>query len=116
MTQDVTETKELSFDDKIEKEIIEKGLTNPRVTKEQIDALLVKLEFSFGRVSETRVMCSASLDGFIIADGFGACVDPRNFDEEVGKKIALENCAYAAKKELWRLEGYRLSRSIVEAV
>lgn len=104
-----------SFEEKIEKEIIEKGLTAPRVTKEQVDSLYGKLEFSLGRLSDTRIMCSAVLDGFSIADGFGACVDPKNFDEEVGSKIAQKNASLKAYEELWRLEGYRLSRSIVEA-
>lgn len=104
-----------SFEQVIEEKIVEKGLTAPRVTKQQIDDLFSQLSFVFGKVSETRIMCSAVLDGFSIADGFGACVDPKNFDEEIGKQIAYKNCSVAAYDELWRLEGYRLSRSLNEA-
>ena len=104
-----------SFEDKIEEEIVAKGLTAPRVTKEYIDNLFDKVEYVFGQVKENRIMCSAYLDGFSIADGFGACVDPKNFDEEIGKKIAYKNCKLLAYDKLWELEGYRLSRSLVEA-
>ncbi len=67
----MTEETTRDFNQEIENEIIEKGLTAPRVTKAHIDALYDKLEFSLGRVSPNRVMCSAILDGFTIADGFG---------------------------------------------
>ena len=97
-----------------EAEIKEKGLNAPRVEKATIDALLAKCTFVFGKVSPTRIMCTSDLDGFSISDGFGACVDPKNFDEEIGKKIAFERCKSATINELWKLEGYRLSRSLNE--
>lgn len=108
-------TENKSFEEIIEEKIIAKGLPHPRVTKEYIDALFARIEFVFGKVAENRIMCSADLDGFSIADGFGACVDPRRFDEEIGKQIAYKNCRLKAYDELWRLEGYRLSRSLKEA-
>jgi hypothetical protein len=104
----------VSFEQMIENEITAKGLTAPRVTKEQIDTLFSKLQFVLGRVSETRILCTATLDGFVIADGASAVVDPKNFDEEIGKKIAHKKCAMNAYDKLWEFEGYRLARSLVE--
>lgn len=112
---DFDTTKPQAFEDKIEEEIVQKGLTAPRVTKAEVDVLYKQVTYVFGRVSETRILCSAQLDGFTIADGFGACVDPENFDEEVGMKIAHKKCALATYDKLWELEGYRLSRSLNEA-
>ena len=106
--------KPISFEQKIENDIVKKGLTAPRVTKEQIDILYAKLKFEVGQISSTRIICMAALDGFIIADGFSACVDPRNFDMGIGTEIATKNCATAAYAKLWELEGYRLSRSLNE--
>lgn len=103
------------FNQQIEKEIEDKGLNGPRVHKEQIEALKGKLVFTFGRISETRIICSAYLDGFAVADGFAACVDPKNFDEQIGMKIAHKNCVHAAHEKLWEFEGYRLSRSLNES-
>lgn len=107
--------KSQSFEDTIEKEVVDKGLTAPRVTKAQVDALYNQLTFVTGKVSETRILCSATLDGFAVADGFGACVDPENFDEEICVKIAVKNASLAAYNKLWELEGYRLSRSLNES-
>lgn len=106
--------KPVSFEQKIEDQIVEKGLTAPRVTKDQIDALYAKLIFEVGQVALTRIMCTATLDGFSIADGFSACVDPKNFDLQIGGEIATKNCATAAYAKLWEFEGYRLSRSLNE--
>ena len=99
-------------DEKIEHEIEKQEF--PKVKPEYIDQLIKKIDFVFGRISEARMMCSAVLDGFVIADGFGACIDPRNFDEEIGKQIAIRQCVEIATRELWKLEGYRLSRSLNE--
>lgn len=104
-----------TFEEVIEEKIVAKGLTAPRVTKEQIDKLFEEVLFTFGQVSDTRIMCTATLDGFAIADGFGGCVDPENFDTEIGQQIAYKNCKPAAYNKLWELEGYRLSRSLKEA-
>lgn len=106
--------KPASFEEKIEEEINKKGLNAPRVTKAEVDALYQQLEFIFGKVSDTRILCTATLDGYAIADGFGACVDPENFDEEIGMKIAHKKASLAAYDKLWELEGYRLSRSLNE--
>jgi len=114
MNQDLNKEKSESFNDKIEKEIQEKGLTAPRVTKEHIDALMRKVILLTGKVSETRILCSATLDGFVIADGFSACISPENFDEQIGIKIAQQNAAKAAYDKLWELEGYLLSRRLFE--
>lgn len=113
MTEQTSEKKK-SFEDVIEEAVVKKGVKAPRITKAEIDALYNKLEFVFGKVSETRIMCSASLDGFVIADGFGACVDPANFDEQIGMQIAQKKCSLAAYDKLWELEGYRLSRFLNE--
>jgi len=115
MTQNAKTQKPKSFEDVIEEKIVQKGLTAPRVTKAQIDELFEKIEYVFGIVKENRIMCSAYLDGFAVADGFGQCVDPKNFDEEIGKTIAHKECVTKAYDKLWELEGYRLSRSLVEA-
>lgn len=40
--------------------------------------------------------------GFTVL-GRGACIDPANFDLEIGRKVARED----AVNQLWKLEGYR---------
>jgi hypothetical protein len=52
-----------------------------------------------------------------MANGFGvrgesACVDPRNFDEAIGRGIAYEN----AFDKLWQLEGYLLAERLSKIV
>jgi S-adenosylhomocysteine hydrolase len=106
--------KPMSFEAHIEEEINKKNLNAPRVKKEDIDKLYEKVEFTFGRISDTEIICQGKLDGFTIARGFGACVDPKNFDEQIGMKIAHKKCALEAYDKLWELEGYRLSRSLNE--
>lgn len=105
----------VSFEQAVEDELKKKGKDQGhRVKKADIDALFKKLKLVLGKVSETRIICTAYLDGFSIADGFSSCIDPKNFDEEIACKIAQRRCSLTAYEKLWELEGYRLSRSLNE--
>ena len=99
----------------LEKEIQEKGLTAPRVTFEQINKLAGSIVYTFDvrPNGSTTTFAHAFLNGdFYLATGFSACVSVENFDEELGKKIAMENANKNAIQELWKLEGYKLKYSI----
>lgn len=87
------------------------GNKQNKVAFEHIQSMIDSLEFKFARVEETTVTgCWAFLpNGFQVAYGESACVDPSNFDFEVGKKYAKERCLQAATNKLWELEGYLLA-------
>ena len=78
------------------------------VTQAQIDKLLddsqTQEHVFWGKelVVSYRLPC-----GFTIL-GRAACVDPANFDLEIGRKFARENAA----NQLWQLEGYRLQLEV----
>lgn len=96
-------------DSRMEKEILAKGLTAPRVTLEEINALMEKVDYLPYRVGDTTtVHVVAMLEGFSLAIGKTACVDPANFNMELGVKYARENAEAEARDKLWEMEGYRL--------
>ena len=72
------------------------------VTEESINALIVKEEFM--RIGKKSTICLLTLSNGYEVDGYSACVDPRNFNEELGNKYSKED----AVKKIWALEGYRL--------
>ena len=54
-------------------------------------------------------VCEAFLpNGFSVGSGKSACVDPSNFDYELGCKYAQERAEKDAIDNLWMLEGYLL--------
>lgn len=74
------------------------------ITKEQIDDILSKCHFQLGRVGfKTTVVCAMLPNGFEITES-SACVDPANYDQEIGESICKERIA----NRIWQLEGYRL--------
>lgn len=104
------------FEVAIENEIKEKGLNAPRVTKADIDSLMKQVKFvAVYPEGTTTTLVLATLDGFTLATGFSACVSKENFNKELGAKIASEDAARKARDELWKLEGYRLARSLKDA-
>lgn len=95
-------------DQTIEAEIQAKGLTAPRVTPAQIDALVKRVLFTYAVIG-TSTFCHAFLDGtFFLVSGHSACVSPENFDAELGRRIAFENLQKPMRDKLWELEGYAL--------
>lgn len=87
----------------IEKEIQEKGLNAPRLTPEDIDAKIKDKTFT-NLPSGKCVVCEITLQNGFTVRGESACVSPKNFDQEIGNKIAFKN----AREKVWQLEGYLL--------
>ena len=116
----------------IEKEIVEKGLTAPRVTPDHIEGVIVgeyyftaengvKDAFSqqdeitrlsgYHRELSLLTFCVLVLKNGFTVTGESACASPENFDAEIGKKIAKSN----AVNKIWMLEGYLLKQKLSEA-
>lgn len=79
-----------------------------RVTQEQIDELLNSA------LTEEHIFWGKELavsyklvNGFTVL-GRAACVDPANFNMELGRKYAREDAA----DQLWKLEGYLLQNTL----
>jgi hypothetical protein len=87
----------------IEKEIVEKGLTAPRITPDMIDEC-IKHEQYYIFPDTTLTVCALTLKNGFQVVGESACASPENFNEEIGRKIARDN----ARNKIWALEGYRL--------
>lgn len=99
-------------DVQMEKEIVSLGLIGPRVTLEKIKELMCKVEYKVAVIEGTTTTHAvALLDGFSLAIGMSACVDPSNFNEELGRKYSIIDAEEKAQSKLWELEGYRLKFS-----
>ena len=74
-----------------------------KLTKEHLDSLIAGVDYH--RLDGTTVtICALTLrSGFVVA-GESACLDPANFDAEIGEQIAYAN----AFEKLWQLEGYHV--------
>jgi len=94
----------------IEKEILNKGLTAPRITPEIIDSKISIVDYHVFDGSQLTVCCMTLENGFTVT-GESACASPENFDAEIGRKIAFKN----AREKIWMLEGYLLKQDLFEA-
>ena len=74
------------------------------VTQDQIDTIFNESDIVENIIHHKCLVVSAKLkNGFIIVES-SACVDPLNFDVEIGRQI----CCDKIKNKLWELEGYKL--------
>ena len=100
-------------DEQMEQEIQDKGLDAPRITLDQIKAMMARVQYNFDQPEgTTSTFAHAFLDGdFYLATGHTACVSKENFDPSLGIKYAQEEAAQKAQDKLWELEGYNLYRN-----
>lgn len=81
------------------------------VTQEYIDNLLDTAEVKEIVVFDKCLICAYKLtNGFVIVES-SACVDPKNFDLDIGRKICREH----VENKLWELEGYVLQQGAAKA-
>ncbi len=77
-----------------------------KVSKESIEKKIVKSGFK--RLSGKLTHCTLILENGFEVTGESACVDPANYNQEIGEKIAYEN----AFEKIWQIEGYLLQENI----
>ena len=75
----------------------------PRVTAQDIEARIVGKEFA--RLTDTVTICNILLDNGYSVRGESACVNPENYDQEIGERIAYDN----AFQCLWPVFGFLLA-------
>ena len=78
----------------------------PKVTKDSIEAKIAKIDYLV-LPDSTVTLCNITLKNGYSVRGESACVDPRNFNVEIGKGLAYKQ----AFDRLWPLEGYLLAES-----
>lgn len=78
----------------------------PKVTKDSIEAKIAKVDYLV-LPDSTVTLCNITLSNGYSVRGESACVDPRNFNVEIGKGLSYKQ----AFDKLWPLEGYLLAES-----
>jgi len=115
----------MSDEQKLEKELQDKGLNAPRLTPEHIDSKIKAVRFINGDVvpdyfaddykndcgASCLTICILSLENGFTVTGESACVSPENFDEKIGREVAYKN----AYEKIWQLEGYLLKEKLYQA-
>lgn len=74
-----------------------------RVTKEYIDSRIKDTVCT--KIGETVTHCRIVLDNGFSVSGESACVNPENYIQHIGEKIAFDN----AYRSLWSLFGFLLA-------
>ena len=77
-----------------------------KVTKELIESRIDAVDYqTVELVGKKMMFCGIRMDnGFVAVGGPATCIDPANWDEEIGQAISYGNTFV----ELWKLEGYRM--------
>ena len=80
------------------------------ITKEHIDLIVSQTKFDVTTVFDKCTVVTAKLpNGFVITES-SACVDPSNYDKELGFEICKEKII----NKIWELEGYLLQDKLYE--
>jgi len=74
-----------------------------RITPEYMQSRIASTEFN--RIGHTVTHCRIVLDNGFSVSGESACVNPENYNKEIGEKIAYDN----AFRQLWPLFRFLLA-------
>lgn len=77
-----------------------------RVTEAKIKDRIERVDYH--RIGETVTVCNITVDNGYSVRGESACVDPANYDQAIGEKIAFDN----AFRKLWPLFGFLLAEDV----
>lgn len=77
----------------------------PRVTKEYMEGRIESTKFL--KFSDTVTVCELLVDNGYSVRGESACVNPENYNKEIGERIAFDN----AFNKLWPLFGFMLAEN-----
>lgn len=82
-----------------------------KVTPQQIQEIMDACTVESARLGDKTTVVSATLpNGFVIVES-SSCVDPVNYDHEIGVEICLKRI----EDKIWELEGYLLQPKMSEA-
>lgn len=83
------------------------------VKAEQIEDRMARAEVrEFHRVFDKLTIVVAKMPNGYVLVGSSGCVDPENYDPEIGKEVCLKQI----RDRLWELEGYALQEKIRDKV
>jgi len=81
---------------------------NNTITKEYVQAIMAKSTFQIEMYgNKTTVVVATLPNGFIIVES-SSCVDPQNYNHDLGEKL----CKERIKDKIWAFEGYLLQTRI----
>lgn len=93
----------------VEQMIQRKQLNAPRLTPQHVENVIVKQQYHVFPGTTTMACLLELKNGFTVL-GKSSCADPRNFDHEVGMRVARED----AVRQIWQLEGYLLKQRLID--
>lgn len=105
---EVLTLKDLDFDNKIENELVALGADAPRLKPESLELKII--EEKYIKLSERMMICILILENGYEVIGESSCIDPKNFDEGIGKQVSKQN----AINKFWPIEGYLLKEKIYQ--
>jgi Phage protein (N4 Gp49/phage Sf6 gene 66) family len=81
-----------------------------KITEEHINELVENAEVVYTTAFGKSLIATFKFESGWVETVDASCVDPANFDIEVGKKIVMERI----KNKMWELEGYALQKLLAE--
>ena len=77
-----------------------------KITKEFLESEIISVEYN--RLQGTLTHCAITVKSGFVFTGESACVDPNNFDKEIGEQVAYDS----AFEKMWMPYGFWLHQKV----
>jgi hypothetical protein len=88
------------------------NLNTNRIYPAQIEHLKYQITYKFHKIGEKGTLCEAYLGNFSVANAYSACVDPANYNQELGEKYSKEKLDDMLNNKLWEFMGFALFKQL----
>jgi hypothetical protein len=83
-------------------------VSNLTVTKEKVEEILAGSSLDIVKLGDKTTVVAATLPNGFVVVASSSCVDPENYDENIGVSI----CKKRIIDKIWELEGYVLQSMV----
>lgn len=89
-------------------ELLEASPTPNRITPDSIKGRIADVTYHNPPQESTTTFCTIKMQNGFEFVGRSACVDPANYNKEIGEKVAYDD----AFRQIWSHEGYLLKEAL----
>ena len=97
-------------DQEVEKLVVAKGLTAPRITASDVEDMIENVTFTVLPSGKCTV-CEITLKNAWTVTGTSSVVSIENFDQKIGEEIAYDE----ARDKIWPFLGFSLQENLYRA-
>ena len=83
--------------------VLNERIGSPKTLAERVEHLMPSVEYTYSYMGRKQVMCTATLNGYVLETGEALCLHEDDYVKASGEKYALEDATMKTKNTLFKI-------------